>query len=187
MNSIEYVKQEIKKSKDFEVKDIDSFKEFFETKSKLEQMSQNLFPFYGFHSYENGHENKINIFFDNDCEYNQTVCSSVFSNEKCTDFIIEATLKKFWSNLSIPEKIRPEGYEKEPWMYDVEVRFGNCSISEESGEFVSTYKNAQNENKSFDSKLKTIAVLPCLISFTRQEKPYEKGQILKEYEEKNNT
>ena len=149
MNSIEYVKKiYFKKPKEnkFSMNENGSLNEVADTKDRIEYSMYIKFPIYGKQFLDNN-ERKFDIFFDTDKPYNTSICSYVDTEDNCEDFIINQTIKKFWSDVIIPESIVPEDYYTNFWNYNIKIHIGNAVFYKE-----------QNKN---------IAVLPYYVEFNK--------------------
>ena len=147
MKPIEYVKGiYYKKEPDnkFKMEEDGYIEEKLDSENYIKTLMSITFPIYG-EQFLDDKKRSLNIFFDNDKNYNASICSFVSTEEDCKDFIIFETLKKFWCDVIIPEDVLPDNYYEKFWDYNINIYIGNIVY----------YK--KNE--------KNIAVLPYYIEF----------------------
>lgn len=148
MNSINYVKSVYFNSgkNKFSMNESGELIETSNTREIIESFMNIKFPIYGKQFLEDK-ERPLNIFFDSSKSYNTSICSLVETNEDCVNFITLETIKKFWSNVSIPENIVPEDYYTKFWDYKINIYIGNIVLYKE--------------------KEKNISVLPYYVEFLK--------------------
>lgn len=110
----------------FKISGISDFLEFKNTRELMEEdVVREKLPFEGLLASKDFEDfKKIYIEFDNECDYNTSMCVEVEGKDS-NNFTIKNLLSTFWEKFVIPEEIKPEDYEENKWVYDVYVKFGN--------------------------------------------------------------
>lgn len=173
MRSIKFVKElygnaENMPDDSFFIKDFDIA---YENKNTLKQLEDTIhfeLPFLG-KQVSDEYERSIEVYFNNDIEFNSTRCAVTYTDDDCDEFITNNILGALWNNMDFPQGLEPEDYEKDFWLYDLKFEIGNCILYTEDGDFDTYNVEKSGEKKIKTVHKKTIAILPYRISYTKRE------------------
>ena len=170
MRSIKFVKEiygnlDNMKDDSFYIKDFDIAYENKNTLNTLEDIIHFELPFIGRQiSNDNKYERSLEVYFNNNIEFNATRCAVIYNDEDCDDFITTSVLEALWKNMDLPEK-----YDEDFWYYDLKFEIGNCILYTEDGDFDTCSIEKSREKTIKTVHKKTIAVLPYKVSFVKRD------------------
>lgn len=175
MRSIKFVKEiygnlDNMKDDSFYIKDFDIAYENKNTLNTLEDIIHFELPFIGRQiSNDNKYERSLEVYFNNNIEFNATRCAVIYNDEDCDDFITTSVLEALWKNMDLPEAVKPEKYDEDFWYYDLKFEIGNCILYTEDGDFDTCSIEKSGEKTIKTVHKKTIAVLPYKVSFVKRD------------------